>query len=159
MPPLFTASLAERLDRDSALKVVEGTEGGALEPGTLHIAPGGSHMVVVRGVDGRLRLSLRSDPPLHSCRPSVDVLFESVAEICPGCVVSVVLTGMGSDGADGVALLRAKGSWSIVQDEPTSVVWGMPGAVHAAGNADETLPLESIARRLTDIATGKGGRP
>jgi two-component system chemotaxis response regulator CheB len=159
MPPLFTASLAERLDRDSALKVVEGTEGRVLEPGTLHIAPGGSHMVVVRGVDGRLRLSLRSDPPLHSCRPSVDVLFESVAEICPGCAVSVVLTGMGSDGADGVALLRAKGSWSIVQDEATSVVWGMPGAVHAAGNADETLPLESIARRLTDIATGKGGRP
>ncbi|HXP91355.1 MAG TPA: chemotaxis-specific protein-glutamate methyltransferase CheB [Fibrobacteria bacterium] len=159
MPPLFTASLAERLDRDSALKVLEGSEGAFLEPGTLHIAPGGSHMVVVRGADGRLRLSLRSDPPLHSCRPSVDVLFRSVSEICPGPVVSVVLTGMGSDGADGVALLRAKGSWSIVQDEATSVVWGMPGAVHAAGNADETLPLESIARRLVDIAAGKGARP
>jgi two-component system chemotaxis response regulator CheB len=89
----------------------------------------------------------------------VDVLFQSIAEICQGPVVSVVLTGMGSDGAEGVARLRAKGSWSIVQDEATSVVWGMPGAVHAAGNADETLPLEAIARRLTDIAAGKGARP
>ena len=159
MPPLFTASLAERLDRDSALKVVEGTEGSVLEPGTLHIAPGGSHMVVVRGADGRMRLSLRSDPPLHSCRPSVDVLFRTVAEICPGSAVSVVLTGMGSDGAEGVALMRAKGSWSIVQDEATSVVWGMPGGVHAAGDADETLPVESIACRLAEIAAGKGGRP
>jgi two-component system chemotaxis response regulator CheB len=159
MPPLFTASLAERLDRDSPLKVVEGVEGCVLQPGTLHIAPGGSHMVVARGADGRLRLSLRSDPPLHSCRPSVDVLFQSIAEICQGPVVSVVLTGMGSDGAEGVARLRAKGSWSVVQDEATSVVWGMPGAVHAAGNADETLPLEAIARRLTDIAAGKGARP
>jgi len=159
MPPLFTASLAERLDRDSPLKVVEGVEGRILEPGTLHIAPGGSHMVVVRGADGRLRLSLRSDPPVHSCRPSVDVLFRSIAETCQGTVVSVVLTGMGSDGAEGVARLRAKGSWSIVQDEATSVVWGMPGAVHAAGDADETLPLDAISRRLTDLAAHRGSRP
>ncbi len=159
MPPLFTASLAERLDRESPLKVVEGVDGTFLEAGNLYIAPGGLHMVTVRTVDGRMRLSMRSDPPVHSCRPSVDVLFHSVAEICPGNVVSVVLTGMGSDGADGVGELRAKGAWSIIQDEATSVVWGMPGAVHAAGQADEILPLESIANRLTEIVQRKGRRP
>lgn len=159
MPPLFTASLAERLDRESPLKVVEGVEGSFLEPGTLYIAPGGFHMVTQRGADGRLRLSMRMDPPVHSCRPSVDVLFRSVAENLAGTVVSVVLTGMGSDGADGVGELRAKGAWSIIQDEATSVVWGMPGAVHAAGQADEVLPLEAIAHRLTEIVARKGGRP
>ena len=158
MPPLFTASLAERLDRESPLKVVEASDGSVLEAGTFYIAPGGLHMVIVRGGDGRLRVSMRTDPPVHSCRPSVDVLFHSVAEICSGSVVSVVLTGMGSDGADGVGEMRAKGGWSIIQDEATSVVWGMPGAVHAAGNADEILPLESIASRLTEIFARKGGR-
>jgi two-component system chemotaxis response regulator CheB len=159
MPPLFTASLAERLDRESKLKVVEGVEGAILEAGVLYIAPGGFHMVIARAADGRLRLSMRTDPPVHSCRPSVDVLFRSVAEVAAGPVLSVVLTGMGSDGADGVVALRAKGAWSIIQDEPTSVVWGMPGAVHAAGQADEMLPLESIAARLTEIVSRKGGRP
>jgi two-component system chemotaxis response regulator CheB len=159
MPPLFTASLAERLDRESPLKVVEAVDGSFLEAGTFYIAPGGFHMVTLRAADGRLRLSMRLDPPVHSCRPSVDVLFHSVAEICPGSVISVVLTGMGSDGAAGVGELRAKGAWSIVQDEATSVVWGMPGAVHAAGDADEVLPLEAIAGRLAEIVLRKGGRP
>jgi len=159
MPPLFTASLAERLDRDSAISVVEGGDGQVLEAGRLYIAPGGRHMVVGRGVDNRMRISLRDDPPVHSCRPSVDVLFRSVAEICQGTVVSVVLTGMGSDGAEGVGLLRSRGSWSLIQDEASSVVWGMPGAVHSAGQADEVLPLESIAPRLTEIVTRKGARP
>ena len=158
MPPLFTASLAERLDRESQIRVSEGAEGQSLEPGRMVIAPGGVHMVLVRSPDGRLKLSMRDDPPVHSCRPSVDVLFRSVADLGMP-VLSVVLTGMGSDGADGVKDLRAKGAWSLVQDEATSVVWGMPGAVHASGQADEVLPLESIAPRLADLASGKGGHP
>lgn len=114
-------------------------------------------MVLVRGPDGKPRLSMRNDPPVHSCRPSVDVLFRSVAELGVP-VVSVVLTGMGSDGADGVKDLRNNGAWSIIQDEATCVVWGMPGAVHSSGQADEILPLEAIAERLTEIVLPKGGR-
>lgn len=151
MPPLFTASLAERLDRDSAIAVYEGTQGALLQPGSMHIAPGGQHMVVNRGSDGKLRLAMHQEPPVHSCRPSVDVLFRSLVAPLQGAVVTVVLTGMGADGADGVKALRERGAWSIIQDEATSVVWGMPGAVHAAGCADEILPLESIAPRLRDL--------
>ncbi|MBK9578295.1 MAG: chemotaxis-specific protein-glutamate methyltransferase CheB [Fibrobacterota bacterium] len=151
MPPLFTASLAERLDRDSAISVREGAEGMVLQPGSMYIAPGGHHMVVARGADGKLRLALHQEPPVHSCRPSVDVLFRSLLAPIQGAVVTVVLTGMGADGADGAKGLRERGGWSIIQDEASSVVWGMPGAVHAAGAADEILPLESIANRLHDL--------
>lgn len=151
MPPLFTASLAERLDRDSAISVHEGAEGMLLQAGSMYIAPGGQHMVVVRGGDGKLRLALHQEPPVHSCRPSVDVLFKSLLAPIQGAVVTVVLTGMGSDGADGAKGLRERGGWSIIQDEATSVVWGMPGAVHSAGADDEILPLESIANRLHEL--------
>lgn len=152
MPPLFTASLAERLDRASPLSVVEGSEGMAVKPGVFHIAPGGSHMVVVRGKDGGLRLALNQDDPVNSCRPAADVLFRSVDSVVGGNVVSVVLTGMGCDGAAGVRALRERGAWSIVQDEASSVVWGMPGAVVAQGCADEVLPLERIAGRIVELA-------
>ncbi|HNY32238.1 MAG TPA: chemotaxis-specific protein-glutamate methyltransferase CheB [Fibrobacteria bacterium] len=151
MPPLFTASLAERLDRDSSIGVREGAEGVILEAGSMYIAPGGQHMVVGRTPEGRLRLSLHQEPPVHSCRPSVDVLFRSLTQAVQGSVITVILTGMGSDGAEAASNLRERGAWSIIQDEATSVVWGMPGAVHALGAADETLPLESIAPRLVEI--------
>lgn len=158
MPPMFTTSLAERLDRESAIHVQEGRDGMEIHPGNLYIAPGGFHMVVAKGPDGRMRLKTNEAPPVNSCRPSVDVLFESIAA-APGGVVSVVLTGMGSDGAAGAKQLRAKGAWSIVQDEATSVVWGMPGAVASQGQADEILPLDRIAARLSEIVLRTGGRP
>jgi len=158
MPPLFTASLAERLDRDSAIHVVEGAEGQRLENGLMYIAPGGRHMVVGRGPDGRFLLRLTDAAPVNSCRPAVDVLFRSVDEQIGGNVVSVILTGMGSDGAQGVRELRAKGAWSIVQDEATSVVWGMPGAVAQQGQADEILPLDRIADRVAELARRGGLR-
>lgn len=157
MPPLFTASLAERLDRDAALSVQEARDGAIVGAGTFLIAPGGRHLAVVRAADGRFRAVLRDDPPVHSCRPSVDILFQSACEAAPGATVSVILTGMGSDGADGTRSLRSLGGWSIVQDEATSVVWGMPGAVHALGQVDETLPIEAIAQRLTEIVERRGG--
>jgi len=158
MPPMFTTSLAERLDRESAIHVQEGRDGMEIHPGNLYIAPGGLHMVVAKGPDGKSRLKTHEAPPVNSCRPSVDVLFESVAANCGG-VLSVVLTGMGCDGAAGVKLLRAKGAWSIVQDEATSVVWGMPGAVASQGQADEILPLDRIAARLSELVLRAGGKP
>jgi len=159
MPPMFTTSLAERLDRESAIHVQEGREGMEIQPGNMYIAPGGFHMTVVRGADGRMRLKTDQNPPVNSCRPSVDVMFDSVAATATGGVVSVILTGMGSDGANGTRKLRDKGAWSIAQDEATSVVWGMPGAVASQGQADEILPLDRIATRLTEIVARAGGRP
>jgi two-component system chemotaxis response regulator CheB len=158
MPPLFTASLAERLDRDSALGVEEGVEGRKLENGRMYIAPGGHHMVVARASDGRLQIRLSDAAPVNSCRPAVDVLFRSVEEVVGGGVVSVILTGMGSDGASGVRGLRAKGAWNIAQDEASSVVWGMPGAVVQQGLADEILPLDRIADRIAELARRGGAR-
>lgn len=152
MPPLFTASLAERLDRASPLKVVEGAEGVRPEKGSMYIAPGGRHMVLSKGADGLPCLRLADSQPVNSCRPSVDVLFRSVADSVGGDVLTLVLTGMGADGADGAKALRGKGAWSIVQDEASSVVWGMPGAVVQAGQADEILPLDRIADRIVEIA-------
>jgi two-component system, chemotaxis family, protein-glutamate methylesterase/glutaminase len=157
MPPLFTASLAERLARDSKIKVVEAQEGMILAPGTMYLAPGGKHMVLQK-VENRIKTHLIDTPPVNSCRPSVDVLFQSVEELYGGKVLSVILTGMGSDGANAVASLRAKGAYSLVQDEATSVVWGMPGAVANAGNADEILPLPSIAGKITQILQERSRR-
>ncbi len=154
MPPLFTASLAERLDRDSKIHVVEAQEGMELEPGVMYLAPGGHHMVL-QTVAGRTKVKLTDTPPVNSCRPSVDVLFHSVVENFGGNVLSVILTGMGNDGAAEVASLRARGAYSLAQDEATSVVWGMPGAVTKAGQADEVLPLPDIAPRITQILREK----
>lgn len=157
MPPLFTTSLAERLDRESAIHVQEGIDGMEIHAGNMYLAPGGSHMVVVKGSDGKIRLKTNDAPPVNSCRPSVDVLFESVASASGG-ILTVILTGMGSDGAVGVKQLRAKGAWSIVQDEATSVVWGMPGAVASQGQADEILPLDRIGSRISELVLRNGGR-
>lgn len=158
MPPLFTASLAERLDRASKIRVMEAAEGMVALPGHMYIAQGGRHLDVVRGADGRFRLKLHDAPPVNSCRPSVDVLFDSAAALGIPGIVSVVLTGMGSDGAAGARKLREKGAWSIAQDEATSVVWGMPGAVASQGQADELLPLERVASRLEELVRSGGAR-
>lgn len=158
MPPLFTASLAERLDRDAALRVLEGCDGQRVEKGTMYIAPGGRHMTVARSADGRLSLRMTDSAPVNSCRPAVDVLFRSVEDVVGGDVLALVLTGMGADGAAGVKGLRTKGAWSIAQDEATSVVWGMPGAVVQSGQADEVLPLDRIADRIVEIARKGGAR-
>jgi len=157
MPPLFTASLAERLDRDSKIHVVEAQEGMEIEAGTMYIAPGGWHLTL-RKANGKVRAHLTDTAPVNSCRPSVDVLFQSVEEIYGSRVLTVILTGMGCDGAAGVAALRAKGAYSLVQDEATSVVWGMPGAVAQAGNADETLPLPAIASRIAQVLQERNRR-
>jgi two-component system, chemotaxis family, protein-glutamate methylesterase/glutaminase len=161
MPPLFTRLLAERLNKQSSIAVHEGADGDVLSPGHIWIAPGDFHMKVAREKQG-VRLAMDQDPPQNSCRPSVDVLFESVAQLYGANTLAVVLTGMGSDGLRGAQLIRDAGGQVIVQDEPTSVVWGMPGQVAAAGLADGIFPLEEIAgeldrrtNRLGLLAAGK----
>jgi len=148
MPPIFTRMLAERLASKSEIPVEEGSAGVLLTPGHSWIAPGNFHMTVNHtGVNWRL--DINQDPPEHSCRPAVDVLFRSVAAVCRANVLGVVMTGMGSDGVLGAQLIREAGGEVIIQDEPTSVVWGMPGLVHAAGQADGVYPLDRLAPEIT----------
>jgi two-component system chemotaxis response regulator CheB len=148
MPPIFTRFLAERLANSSEIRVEEGQAGAALEPGKAWIAPGNYHMTVSRMAHEK-RLKLNQDAPEHSCRPAVDVLFRSVAEVYGGGVLGVVMTGMGSDGVLGAQRIHAAGGEVIVQDEATSVVWGMPGLVQAAGEADGVFPLGELAGEIT----------
>jgi two-component system chemotaxis response regulator CheB len=143
MPPLFTRLLAERLQATTKLRVEEAVEGAPVAPGRVWIAPGDYHMGVI-SKDGKPVVALHQAPPENSCRPSVDVLFRSVGEAFGGSVISAVLTGMGQDGLRGVEVLRNQGAYVIAQDEGSSVVWGMPGAVATAGLADRVLPLASI---------------
>ena len=147
MPPLFTRLLAERLAVVSGIVCKEGFEGAVLKPGELWIAPGGMHMEVEKtGAIYRLRLT--EDPPENSCRPAVDVLFRSVAKAYGSKTIAVVLTGMGQDGMRGAEHIRAAGGQILVQDEASSVVWGMPGAVANAGLAEKILPLKELAAEV-----------
>jgi len=147
MPPLFTRLLAGRLNEKSALTVQEGCAGEVLMPGHAWIAPGDHHMTVER-VGTAVRLGLNQGPPENSCRPAVDPLFRSVAKTFGNNVLAVVLTGMGSDGVNGAGHIRERGGQVYVQDEASSVVWGMPGQVAAAGQADRILPLHSLAQEI-----------
>jgi two-component system, chemotaxis family, protein-glutamate methylesterase/glutaminase len=147
MPPLFTRLLSERLNTLARLEVGEGAEGQKLQPGQVWIAPGDHHMTVVRrGTE--FVLGLNHDPQENSCRPAVDVLFRSVAQTYGANVLAVVLTGMGADGTRGSFDIRKAGGEVIVQDEASSVVWGMPGSVVAARLSDRIYPLDSIGAEV-----------
>jgi len=147
MPPLFTRMLAERLNKQAKIIVHEGEPGMKLEPGHACIAPGDYHMIVEkRGT--ALQLAMNQGPPENSCRPAVDVLFRSVASVFGASTLAVVLTGMGSDGVLGSQVVRERGGRVYVQDEASSVVWGMPGQVAAAGWADSIFPLRAIAGEI-----------
>jgi two-component system chemotaxis response regulator CheB len=142
MPPMFTKILAERLDHKSALSVAEASDGDRLRPGHVAIAPGDRHLSVVER--DRDHLHVYDGPHENSCRPSVDPLFRSVAAAYGPHALGIVMTGMGSDGLRGAEHLAAAGAHLIVQDEATSVVWGMPGFVARAGLADVALPLAGL---------------
>jgi two-component system, chemotaxis family, protein-glutamate methylesterase/glutaminase len=148
MPPVFTRQFAQRLDRLSALRVVEAVDGTPLQPGTVHLAPGDHHLVIRADRGGQFRTALNQDPPENFCRPAVDPLFRSAVAAYGGRVLAVVLTGMGSDGRNGAGEIRNAGGTVVVQDQATSVVWGMPGAIVQAGFADEVLPLDRIAEAI-----------
>jgi len=143
MPPLFTRLLAERLDTLTPLSVREAVEGEIVQPGHIYVAPGDRHMRAVNSGRGPV-IALDQNPPLNSCRPAVDALFNSLADVYGPAVVAAVLTGMGHDGMTGAERLAARGAYIVAQDEASSVVWGMPGAVVGAGVANQILPLENV---------------
>ncbi|MFA6851225.1 MAG: chemotaxis response regulator protein-glutamate methylesterase, partial [Selenomonadaceae bacterium] len=143
MPPGFTKSLAERLDTISQIAVKEAENQEIIEAGHVYIAPGNYHMVVQKKGMSKIIL-LNQDPPLASHRPAVDVLFDSVAPFGKE-VVSVILTGMGADGSQGMKKIKAAGGYIIAEDESTAVVYGMPKAVVDLGIADKVLPLQHVA--------------
>ena len=151
MPPMFTKSLAESLSKKSKIKVVEATEGELVLPGVMYIAPGGHHMVV-RQKDSKMVIGINDEPPENSCRPSVDVLFRSIAAIYgERGILSVILTGMGNDGCSGVRTMKRRGCYSITQSEQSCVVYGMPRAVDEAGLSDKSMALEGIAPEIENL--------
>jgi two-component system, chemotaxis family, protein-glutamate methylesterase/glutaminase len=156
MPPIFTTHLATRLDQLSSLDVVEATQDSVLSPGTIHLAPGNFHMTL-RRAGTQIKIALNQSPPENSCRPAVDVLFRSAAQVYGGNVLAVVMTGMGQDGQRGCQTIRDAGGRVIAQDEATSVVWGMPGSVVNAGLANQILPLNRIADEI--ILQTRSGKP
>ena len=147
IPPVFSRAFAERLNELCALEVREAVHGDELRPGLALIAPGDFHMTVAQAA-GRYRVSLNQGPALHHTRPAVDVLFNSVAACAGRHAVAVVLTGMGSDGAQGMRKLKEAGAATIAQNEATCVVYGMPQAAVALGVVDRVLPLEKISEAI-----------
>lgn len=145
----FTRSLAERLDRESQIRVKEAEDGEALEAGTAYLAPGDWHMQVER-VGGQVRVKLDQRPPVLGVRPCVDNLFASVAEVYGPKALGVILTGMGRDGAKGLKAMKARGAATLAQDEASSVVYGMPRAAFAAGCVDKVLALSDMAGAIVE---------
>jgi two-component system chemotaxis response regulator CheB len=144
MPPGFTAGLARRLDQLSPLPVREAAHGESLEPGRVYLAPGGRHMTVA-GRSAGATIALSDGPPVHGVRPAADPLFRSVAECFGACAVGVVLTGMGRDGSDGLREIRRAGGGAVVQDEATSVIYGMPRQALLEAGADREAALHEVA--------------
>ncbi len=147
MPPVFTRLLAERLQTLTKLRVREAAEGMVVEPGNVYIAPGDYHMKIIRKGTS-IVVTLDQAEQENSCRPAVDVLFRSVADVYGGGAMAVILTGMGRDGLRGIERMRAQGSYVVAQDEASSVVWGMPGAVVTAGLADSVVDLKCVVPEI-----------
>jgi two-component system, chemotaxis family, protein-glutamate methylesterase/glutaminase len=153
MPPTFTTILAEHLARSSRRPAAEAVDGETVKPGRIYLAPGGRHMKVVRhGAD--VAIVLDDGPPVNFCKPAVDPLFTSAVDIWHGATLAVILTGMGSDGVRGGKDIVTAGGSVIAQDEPTSVVWGMPGAATNAGICAAVLPLNQIGPKLVQLFSG-----
>jgi two-component system chemotaxis response regulator CheB len=155
MPPVFTKSLADDLDRRCALSVREAADGHFAKPGEVLIAPGGRQMKIVRK-RGELMICITDDPPENSCRPSVDYLFRSVARNCGAAAVGVIMTGMGNDGSLGCRQMKQRGAAIIAQDEASCVVFGMPREPIEQGVADAVVPLDEIASQIVRL-TERGG--
>lgn len=147
MPPLFTAKLANTLESMAEIAIKEAHTGEVLESGTVYIAPGDRHLVVDR-VSGIPTLRTTHDPPVNSCRPAVDVLLESVADVYRSRSLAVILTGMGQDGLRGCLCIDNAGGQILVQDEASSLVPQMPRAVAQAGLANDIVPLDAMARAI-----------
>jgi two-component system chemotaxis response regulator CheB len=150
MPELFTGLLAERLNGRCKLRVCEAAEGAPVSAGTVHIARGNWHLEVMpaAGSSARPALHLSQGPLENYCRPAADVLFRSAVRFYGGAVLALVLTGMGADGLNGARMIRERGGSVVAQDQASSIVWGMPGAVAQAGLAQKILPLDAIAPEI-----------
>lgn len=153
MPPTFTTILAEHLARTSGRPAHEAIDGEIIKPGRIYLAPGGMHMRVARSGASAV-IALDDGPQINFCKPAVDPLFSSAVDIWQSGTMAVVLTGMGADGAGGGKAIVAAGGSVIAQDEATSVVWGMPGAVANAGICAAVLPLDQIAPKLVRLFSG-----
>jgi two-component system chemotaxis response regulator CheB len=154
MPKTFTPILAEHITKLHGLPCAEAKHGEVLQPGRIYLAPGDRHLMVERGAGG-LQAKLTDDPPENFCRPSVDPMLRTAAAACDGRVLVAMLTGMGHDGLAGTRRIIEAGGTAIAQDEATSVVWGMPGAVAQAGLCHAVLPLPDIAAKLRALL-GRG---
>lgn len=153
MPPTFTTILAEHIQKSSGRPCKEGTNGEKITPGTIYVAPGGYHMLVEsQGITKTLKLT--QDPPENFCRPAVDPMLRSIANAYGARVLVVILTGMGSDGKKGAQVVVEGGGQVVGQDEASSVVWGMPGAVANAGLCSAVLPIDEIGGLIKRLATG-----
>lgn len=154
LPPKFTASLATRLDSLCDIAVKEAQDNDIIEAGKVYVAPGGFHTVIQRkSIKGIRRhiISLNKKPPVKHLRPSIDVMMNSVAETYGKNVIGVILTGMGTDGSDGMKLIKSKQGTTIVQDKTTSLIFGMPKRVVEQGNADFILPLSKISKKILEL--------
>jgi len=156
MPPEFTAMLARRIEADCGHRCKEASDGEPAQKGTIYVAPGNQHMVL-EGSPSKPVIRLTQDAPENFCRPAVDPLFRSVAGIYGTGLLGLVLTGMGEDGMRGSGEVVRAGGRVFVQDEVTSVVWGMPGAVARAGLAEKILPLDSLATAVVGATTRLAG--
>lgn len=154
MPPMFTRSLAEHISRISGVSAAEAQHGEIVEPGRIYLAPGDSHMLI-HDHDGPIRINLDDGPLINYCRPAVDPMLLSLAEVYGPRLISIILTGMGQDGLVGAKAASAAGGGILVQNEASSVVWGMPGAVAAAGIANEIIPILDMQARLSDILSAR----
>ncbi len=161
MPPVFTKSLAESLNRKSAISVREAVDAEPIEANTILIAPGGRHMVVRSHLDAATGqrsavVGLNDSPPENNCRPAVDTLFRSVAAYYGGNVLAVIMTGMGSDGCEGIRAMKRKGCLCLTQGEASCVVYGMPRAVDEAGLSDERVALKDLSTRISTLVRRPG---
>lgn len=152
MPESFTASFARRLDSLAAPTVIEAQGNERVEPGTVYIAPGHSHMQIRRSSSGGYVTELLASEPVNRHRPSVDVLFDSAASLVGNQAVGVILTGMGKDGAQGMLRMRQAGAKTFGQDEASCVVYGMPREAFLVGAVEEQCPLDVIAQRALSAA-------
>ena len=154
IPAAFSLPFAKRMDASSAMTVCQASDGQQIVPGHAYIAPGDRHLMVVR--DGaRYICKLNDGPPVNRHKPSVDVLFRSVAQNAGSNAISVILTGMGDDGARGMLEMKEAGAPTIAQDEKTSVVWGMPGEAVKLGCVDTVTPLDYVAQKILELVKGR----
>ncbi len=155
LPENFDSIFAKKLSDVSGLKSKVAEENDIVEPGTIYVAPGNFHMAVTKSIGGEIRISIIDSPSINFCKPSVDVLFSSAAKIWKANLFAVILTGIGNDGLEGATEIANNGGGVIAQNEETSIVWGMPGAVVKAGICNDILSIDKIAEFLKSYSFGK----